>query len=345
MGSGWFAGASEKREKAGSLTALGMTNQKSKSKGDIEARVYNSRMAFAPRPRFDWKLRTRTLRLGERTLVMAIVNLTPDSFSGDGEATTAGLAGAIAAVDGGADIVDLGAESTRPGSQSLTADQEQLRLLPVLEGLLHQRPQAIVSIDTYHAATAKSAIGAGAEIINDVSGLLWDEHMPAAVAAERCGLVLMHTRGRPQDWRSLPALSGEEVVPLVLEGLRERIAVAQSAGIDRASIVVDPGFGFGKIGQENFALLAGLQQLGQMGYPVLAGVSRKSFLGEAVHGVQPEGLPLAEARRTATIAANVAAVLHGAHILRVHEVQAAREAAAVADAVKASDECQVASDK
>ena len=264
---------------------------------------------------------------------MAIVNLTPDSFSGDGQAA-AGLAAAIDAVDGGADIVDLGAESTRPGSQPLTADEEQLRLLPVLEDLLHERPKAIVSVDTYHAATARNAVRAGAEIINDVSGLLWDGHMPAAVAAEYCGLVLMHTRGRPQDWRSLPALSCEEVVPLVLEGLRERIAVAHTAGIDRASIVVDPGFGFGKIGQENFALLAGLQQLGQLGYPVLAGVSRKSFLGEAVRSVQPEGLPLAEARHTATIAANVAALLNGAHILRVHEVQAAREAAAVADAVR-----------
>ena len=276
---------------------------------------------------------------------MAIVNLTPDSFSGDGHATTEGLAAAIAAVDGGADIVDLGAESTRPGSQPLTPDQEQLRLLPVLEGLLDERPKAIVSVDTYHAATAQNAIRAGAEIINDVSGLLWDDQMLSAVASEGCGLVLMHTRGRPQDWRSLPALGDEEVVPLVLEGLRERIAVAQTAGIAHASIVVDPGFGFGKMGQENFALLAGLQQLGQLGYPILAGVSRKSFLGESVRNLQPEGLPIAEARHTATIAANVAAALSGAHILRVHEVQAAREAAAVADAVKASDECQVASDK
>jgi len=265
---------------------------------------------------------------------MAIVNLTPDSFSGDGQATTAGVAAAIAAVDGGADIVDLGAESTRPGSQPLTPDQEQMRLLPVLEGLLGERSRAVVSVDTYHAATAQNAIRAGAEIINDVSGLLWDEQMSSTVASEGCGLVLMHTRGRPQDWRSLPALGDEEVVPLVLEGLREQIAVAQTAGIARASIVVDPGFGFGKMGQENFALLAGLQQLGQLGYPILAGVSRKSFLGEAVRRVQTESMPLAEARHTATIAANVAAALSGAHILRVHEVQAAREAAAVADAMR-----------
>jgi dihydropteroate synthase len=291
-------------------------------------------MAFAPRPRFDWQLRTRILALGERTLLMAIVNLTPDSFSGDGHAPAAGLAAAIAAVDSGADIVDLGAESTRPGAQPLTAEQEQLRLLPVLEGLLRARPQTIVSVDTYHAATAQAAIHAGAEIINDVSGLLWDEQMPAAVAAMRCGLVLMHTRGRPQTWRSLPALSGEEVVPLVLEGLRERLAVVRNAGIARAGIVVDPGFGFGKIGQENFALLAGLQRIAEAGYPVLAGLSRKGFLGEAVRSVQPKDLPLAEARRTATTAANVAAVLNGAHILRVHDIQAAREAATVADAIR-----------
>jgi dihydropteroate synthase len=300
-------------------------------------------MAFPPRPRFSWQLRTRSLALGEQTLIMAIVNLTPDSFSGDGVArqdpsrtTTAGIAAAIAAVDTGADIIDLGAESTRPTSEPLTSEEEQLRLLPVLEGLLRERPQALVSVDTYHAATARNAALMGAEIINDVSGLLWDKAMATTVAAAHCGLLLMHTRGRPQDWRALPPLTPAEVAPLVLEGLREQLMVAQSAGISRENIVVDPGFGFGKLGRDNFALLADLQELSRLGYPILAGVSRKAFLGEAVRSVQPEGLPLAEARSTATTAANVAAVLNGAHILRVHDVRQAREAAAVADAVKAS---------
>lgn len=296
-------------------------------------------MAFTPRPRFDWQLRTRTLALGERTLIMAIVNLTPDSFSGDGvdrntaETTVAGIAAAIAAVDSGADIIDLGAESTRPTSEPLSSEEEQMRLLPVLEGLLRERPQAIVSVDTYHAATARNAARMGVEIINDVSGLLWDKAMATTVAAAHCGLLLMHTRGRPQDWRALPPLRPEEVVPLVQEGLQEQLIVAQSAGISREKIVIDPGFGFGKLGKDNFALLADLHQLSRLGYPLLAGVSRKTFLGEAVRPVQQEGLPLAEARRTATIAANVAAVLNGAHILRVHDVQQTREAAAVADAV------------
>jgi dihydropteroate synthase len=302
--------------------------------------IYNSQMTFAPRPHFDWRLRTRTLALGERTLIMAIVNLTPDSFSGDGVArqdtghtTAAGIAAAVSAVDSGADIIDLGAESTRPSSEPLSSEEEQLRLLPVLEGLLRERSQAIVSVDTYHAATARNAALMGAEIINDVSGLLWDKAMATTVASAHCGLLLMHTRGRPQDWRALPPLTPEEVVPLVQEGLREQLMVAQSAGISREQIVIDPGFGFGKLGRDNFALLAGLHQLSKLGYPLLAGVSRKAFLGEAVRAVQPAGLPLAEARRTATIAANVAAVLNGAHILRVHDVQQAREAAAVADAV------------
>jgi len=267
---------------------------------------------------------------------MAIINLTPDSFSGDGhgeDGVAAGVAAAVAAVDGGADIVDLGAESTRPGAEPVSAGEEQKRLLPVVEGVLKARPKAIVSVDTYHAATARAAGLAGAEILNDVSGLLWEEAMAEAVEETRCGLVLMHTRGTPQNWRHQPALKPSEVVPLVLRGLREQLAFAQAAGVAMQSIVIDPGFGFGKLGSENFVLLAGLDRLRELGYPLLAGLSRKGFLGEAVRSLQPKPLPLAEARLIATVAANVAAVLRGSHILRVHDVQAAREAAIVADAV------------
>jgi dihydropteroate synthase len=300
------------------------------------------------RPLFNWQLRTRKLKLGERTLVMAIVNLTPDSFSGDGllrggrpsvlhGVVVAGakmaLVGAIEAVDSGADIIDLGAESTRPNAVAIGPDQEQERLLPVLEQLLKERPKAIVSVDTYHAATARAAARAGAEIINDVSGLSWDSAMPEIAAQTGCGLVLMHARGRPGEWQSQAPLDREEVVPVVFAGLCEQMVQAEAVGIKTQRIVVDPGFGFGKRGEENFALLAGLKRLRELGRPLLIGLSRKGFLGEAVRSMQRQELEPVKARRIATEAGNVAAVLAGAHILRVHDVQAARESSAVADAV------------
>jgi dihydropteroate synthase len=284
----------------------------------------NPGMAFVSRAHFDWRLRTRTLALGEQTRLMAIVNLTPDSFSGDGVAAfDEAVATAVERLDGGADILDLGAESTRPGAEPLSADAEQARLLPVLEAVLRERSAAVVSVDTYHAATARAAVRAGAEIINDVSGLLWDEGMAAAVAETRAGLVLMHTRGRPKEWRSQPALAVDDVVPLVLEGLRERLEFAGAAGIAAENIVLDPGFGFGKRGSENFALLAGFARLNELRRPLLAGLSRKRFLGGEN----------AASRANATMAANVAAILAGAHIVRVHDLQQAREVAAIADAI------------
>ena len=215
------------------------------------------------RPHFDWQLRTRKLALGQRTRLMAIVNLTPDSFSGDGllgangttrrrgsapaEAKLA-VAAAVEAVDSGADIVDLGAESTRPDATPISSDEEQARLLPVLEQLLRERPQAVVSVDTYHAATARAAARAGAEIINDVSGLTWDDAMADVAAQSGCGLVLMHARGRSGEWRSLPGLDSSLVVPVVFAGLCEQLAQAEAVGIGTERIVVDPGFGFGKRG-------------------------------------------------------------------------------------------------
>ncbi len=306
------------------------------------------------RPHFDWQLRTRKLALGQRTRLMAIVNITPDSFSGDGLLGAAGtatrrgmaaaetklaVAAAIEAVDGGADIIDLGAESTRPDATPLSSEAEQARLLPVLEQLLRERPHSVVSVDTYHAATARAAARAGAEIINDVSGLTWDHAMADVVAQSGCGLVLMHARGRSGEWKSLPALDSNLVVPVVFAGLCEQLAQAEAVGIRTERIVADPGFGFGKRGAENFALLAGLGRLRELGRPLLIGLSRKGFLGEAVKPVQAKDLDLREARRTATVAANVAAILAGAHIVRVHDLQATREAAAIADAVlNAGDE-------
>ena len=275
------------------------------------------------RPHFEWQLRTRKLALGQRTLLMAIINLTPDSFSGDGLLSAGGtarlippatvtklaVATAIDAIDAGADIVDLGAESTRPNATPISAEQEQERLLPVLEQLLRERPRAVVSVDTYHADTARAAARAGAEIINDVSGLTWDPSMAKVVSQSGCGLVLMHARGR----------SGE--------------SQAEAAGIRTERIGADPGFGFGKRGAENFALLARLGRLRELGRPLLVGLSRKGFLGDAVKPLQGKKADLGEARRIATAAANVTAILAGAHVLRVHDLQVAQEAAAVADAV------------
>lgn len=290
-------------------------------------------MGFATRTPFDWQLRTRTLALGERTLVMAAVNLTPDSFSGDGLAGAAheeAVKVAIQRIDGGADILDLGAESTRPGALPVSASDEQERLLPVLEAVLRERPSAIVSVDTYHASTARAAVAAGAEIVNDVSGLLWDDAMGETVAELCTGLVLMHTRGRPTEWRTQPPIAAADVVPLVLDGLDERLAAARAAGILQNRIVLDPGFGFGKRGDENFALLAGFERFSELGRPLLAGLSLKGFLGAVVAPLN------ALSRVNATMAANVAAILAGAHIVRIHDLQEAREAIAVADAITAS---------
>ncbi|MDE1154370.1 MAG: dihydropteroate synthase [Acidobacteriaceae bacterium] len=295
-------------------------------------------MSFVARQQFSWQLRTRSLSLGERTRVMAIVNLTPDSFSGDGlsgKGLDAAIAAAVAAVDAGADLIDLGAESTRPGSEPVQPHEEQRRLLPVLEGLLKQRPEAIVSIDTYHASTALEAAQCGAEIINDVSGFTWDEGMADAVLRTGCGLVLMHTYGRPSEWRTQPALGADAVLDAVIRGLSEQLGRALNAGIRRESIVLDPGFGFGKVGEENFTLLAGLDRLQSFECALLIGLSRKGFFAPVVKQLQPEGLSVPESRRIATAAANVAAVLAGAHLVRVHDVQQTREAVAVADAILA----------
>jgi dihydropteroate synthase len=300
-----------------------------------------ARMSLVARPSYRWQLRSQALELGERTRLMAVVNLTPDSFSGDGlshRGVDVAVASALAAIEGGADIVDLGAESTRPGSTPISTAQEQARLLPVLEGVLRERPNAVVSVDTYHAATALAAANAGAEIVNDVSGLEWDTSMATTVAQSKCGLVLMHTRGRPAEWRTQPRLPPAAVVPLVFSGLCERLASAEAAGVASERILVDPGFGFGKIDGENMSLLAGLSRLHELGRPLLVGLSRKGFLGLAAQPVQSGELSPADARRIPTIAANVAAILAGAHVLRIHELQAAREAAIVADELLAAQE-------
>lgn len=280
---------------------------------------------------------------------MGIVNITPDSFS-DGGAffrPENAVAHALTLLDEGANLLDLGAESTRPGSRAggaagtpqapaVSAEQEQARLLPVLEGILRARPGAIVSVDTYKAATAKAALAAGAEIVNDVSGFLWDPAMAAACAEAGCGVVLMHTRGRPEEWRTQPALAPDALLTMVREGLQTSLDAAAEATLAPECVVLDPGYGFGKGFEGNYALLARQAELLALGRPLLVGLSRKSFLGKTLAPLFGGTDAPVEKREAASVAALVAAIMQGASIVRVHAVRPAVEAARIADAVLAA---------
>jgi len=289
-----------------------------------------------------WRLRTRTLDLGRRTLVMGVVNITPDSFSDGGNFLDANAAvrRGLELIEQGADLLDLGAESTRPGSMvgagdaaKVSAEEEQARLLPVIEGILKARAEAVISVDTYKAVTAKAALRRGAEIINDVSGFAWDPGMPEICAEARCGVVLMHTRGHPDEWQGQQKLPADDLMEMVRGGLAENVRRATDGGVAAESIVLDPGFGFGKKFDENYVLLARQAELLEAGRPLLAGLSRKSFLGHTLSGLYGGSPAPVEARENASLAAMVTAILHGASIVRVHDVRPAMEAARIADAV------------
>jgi len=275
---------------------------------------------------------------------MGIVNITPDSFSDGGRflEPEAAVEHGLRLLDEGADILDLGAESTRPGSRAgspagtaVSADEEQARLLPVLEGILRARHDAVISVDTYKAATARAALKAGAEIVNDVSGFMWDAEMAQACAEACCGVVLMHTRGRPEEWGAQSPLGPDALLDVVREGLTASLEKAVAAGIPLECIVLDPGYGFGKRFEENYTLLARQAELLALGRPLLAGISRKSFLGRTLAPLYGGKDAPPEARETAGVAALTAAILNGASIVRVHAVRQAVEAARIADAVLA----------
>ncbi len=281
---------------------------------------------------FQWSLGTRTLELGKRTLIMGVVNVTPDSFSDGGlylEPEEA-IDHALRLLDEGADIIDVGGESTRPGAKiPVSEDEEMRRVLPVISALKKLRPDAVVSIDTYKASVARAAAKAGAEIVNDISGLRWDPLMRSAVVEVKCGAVLMHMRGRPEEWRTLPPPG--DIVLLVKRELREWAEAAVLAGVRRERIVLDPGFGFGKNFEQNYPLLAHFQDLQALGFPLLAGTSRKSFLGRTL---AKNGRDAAvDDRLNGNLAAQTALILKGAHILRTHDVKPAVEAARMADAI------------
>ena len=306
------------------------------------------------RPRYRWQLRSRALELGQRTLIMGVVNVTPDSFSDGGRFLDPARAveHALRLLEEGADILDIGGESTRPGAHVaadeastvanarpvVTEDEELRRVMPVIHGVLRVRPDAIVSVDTYKSGVALAAGGAGAEIVNDVSAFQWDPRMASACAELQCGVVLMHTRGQPHQWRDLP-LESDIVARLELD-LANRMQVAFESGVRREHIVLDPGFGFGKNFEENYPLLARFDHLHRMGFPLLAGTSRKSFIGRTLGKRAGADAPPSD-RLYGSLAAMVVSILCGAHIVRVHDVKPAVEAAAVADEVLAASATNV----
>jgi dihydropteroate synthase len=280
-----------------------------------------------PRRRFTLTLPDgRSLALGDRTLVMGILNVTPDSFSDGGVLLDPQRAidTGVQMVEDGADLLDVGGESTRPGAEPLAEAEERRRVLPVIEGLA-ARIRVPISVDTYKASIADAALAAGASIVNDVSGLRYEPALADVVARRRAPIVLMHTRGRSRDMYSQAIY--HEVVDEVLDELRESIAFATGAGISNDRILVDPGLGFAKEPAHTYEALARLHEFAELGRPVLAGPSRKLFLTRALgREIPPAG------RDWATAAAVGAAVFGGAHVVRVHAV---REMAQV---VKVSDE-------
>jgi len=276
------------------------------------------------------RLRRGNFLLGRKTLVMGVLNVTPDSFSDGGEFLDTRLAvqRAMEIQRDGADIIDIGAESTRPGSKEISAAEELSRLLPVLEAL--QRKLKIpISVDTQKAAVAEIAIGAGAQVINDVSGLRRDPQMADVVARHGAAIVLMHMRGTPRTMQKMPF--AKNVMKDVFNGLRQSVALARSAGIAKDKIVIDPGIGFGKSFEQNYEFLAKLTEFAKLGYPLLVGPSRKGFLAKTLarHG---KPAPVEE-RLWGTAATVTASILGGAHMVRVHDVKEIVQVARIADCI------------
>jgi dihydropteroate synthase len=278
-----------------------------------------------PRKRFLWKTRTGEIQLGDRTLIMGILNVTPDSFSDGGRYADPdrAFARAVELEEQGADIIDIGAESTRPGSSRISEGEELRRLIPVLKRL-KDRLSVPISVDTYKPAVAEKAVEHGAEIINDPSGLTWEPELAKVVVRHNAALILNHMRGTPETWAKLPPM--RDVVGTVVGEIEATVHRAVRAGVETDRLMVDPGLGFGKRKEQNAELLARLPQLARLNLPVLVGPSRKSFLAR----------PTEEETAYANAAAVAASILGGAHVVRVHEVPEMRIAAQIADAVLAA---------
>ncbi|HXP23871.1 MAG TPA: dihydropteroate synthase [Candidatus Sulfotelmatobacter sp.] len=285
------------------------------------------------RKRFRLTLPSRVLVLGERTLVMGVLNVTPDSFSDGGRyfSVKSAVEAALAMQRAGADILDIGAESTRPGSSGISAEEEVARLLPVLQAL-RGRLKIPVSVDTRKASVGELAIGAGAELLNDVSGLKHDPGLAEVAARHRVPLVLMHMRGTPGTMQKLPF--AKDALRDVIGGLGQSIAIARRAGVAKSQIILDPGIGFGKSYAQNYELIAKLPALAKLGHPLLVGTSRKGFLGATL---ARHGKPAPPGQRIWGTAATVtASILNGAHIVRVHDVGEMLQVARVCDALLSS---------
>lgn len=277
----------------------------------------------------------KTIRVGDRTLgpgpvLMGILNVTPDSFSDGGDFLNPERAAeqAVTMLDEGAQIIDVGGESTRPGSDPVSPEEELRRVVPAIHGILEARPEAIISIDTYRAATAGAALEAGAHIVNDVTALRGDPELANVVADAGCPVVLMHMLGEPKTMQQEPRY--EDVVREVRDFLAARAEYAEAAGVEPENIILDPGIGFGKTLEHNLALLNHLDSIGEPGYPVLLGASRKSFIGRL------SGLEAAKDRVAGTVATSVLGYERGATFFRVHDVRANREALEVAAAILGS---------
>ena len=272
------------------------------------------------------KLPSRTLALGERTLIMGVLNVTPDSFSDAGLHLDpdSAIARAFEIERYGADILDIGAESTRPGSEGISADEELRRLLPVLDSL-RGKLKIPISVDTSKSQVAEAAAEAGAEIVNDVTGLRNDPRLAEIVRRRKLGLVLMHMRGVPRTMQR--GSFARDVLRDVTAGLRQSIATARRAGISTSQIIIDPGIGFGKSYPQNYELLARLPELARLGYPLLVGTSRKAFISRAI------GSTAATNRAWGTAVTVAASILGGAHIVRVHDVAEMLQVARVTDAI------------
>lgn len=278
------------------------------------------------------------LDFSKRTYIMGIINVTSDSFSGDGilnnqDAIHAALEQAQRFVDAGADILDIGGESTRPGSQPVTAEEELERVLPVVRAITSSGLDAIISIDTYKASVAEAAVKAGAHWINDVWGLHADPNLAEIAARNRTPLVLMHNRSKPSNAQLQELLGGryigvdyQELVEDIKRELMDSVSIARSAGVEDEMIILDPGIGFGKTVEQNLELIRRLGELKSLGFPILLGPSRKSFIGYTLN------LP-PDQRLEGTLAACVLGIQAGANILRVHDVEAVVRAARMTDAI------------
>jgi dihydropteroate synthase len=283
------------------------------------------------RKRFRLRLPSRTLILGERTLIMGVLNITPDSFSDGGAFLDSGAAVArgLQIEQDGADILDIGGESTRPGATPITSEVELRRILPVIH-VLRGKLRIPISVDTRNADVAEAALDAGAEIVNDVSGLRADPRVGEAARRAHAPLILMHMRGTPRTMQRGPF--ARDVIRDAMDGLREAVARAKRAGLAKSQLLLDPGIGFGKKHEQNFEILARLTEFARLGFPIVVGTSRKAFLGKAL--AEPGGANVPpEERLLGTAAAVTASILGGAHIVRVHDVAEMVRVARVADAI------------